>query len=692
MTIEEFYDVMDITKIVFLEDDITYDYSLTSYLYSIFCMNSDERCVFYNALKETNNGELANNTEKVVQYFENLEEFDVKDIHERQFVKYAEKILKSDNLEILKIIDAKQLDNAKLVFENFGVCIRSNSVYFPAMVKKNSVDGRLFPVRIFKTYDAEDKDRLCREINDSCREKKNFVCVIDDNINGESCSEKIIDDICQECKEISGRGVFIIISSKAEKARVDDQIYVDFVLKEDTDEERKNEKICDALTRSAYASLLKRMEMQRLEAVEKAYTYATQNKNNMYYLVSMAQDEGITNFEVIREWLEAKENFYWASANSIEERDDKIEERKKLIALSAFVNRAFFDKEKVELSEWDNINEQQTFEYFDYDINKYFSVIKPGDIFKIRRDEKSEFFLLIGQECDMSLRKNKGAYRRKKQECYLVPIRFCEKSYLPKNMINYNSPNILLTNFKDEENYGSIVIDITKSSIIDDEILDLCSYNADGKAAIDVEKKLSKKIRQLVTIPMQERYSDLQNNLKKYSLAKKKLDEMAISLDDLQIGRLDREYSKYEISLIDSKAEYPIERVCRLKMHIDIINKMFSEYQWRSGFDTIMLDALEATVFTVCINGKEHPGINGSVISTNNRNNNRNREKLTWYIKKADISSIFADENMDEIDEFLTQRDEWYIFDKKSANNKVYEYKKVFDSETANHRIEIGKK
>ena len=79
-------------------------------------------------------------------------------------------------------------------------------------------------------------------------------------------------------------------------------------------------------------------------------------------------------------------------------------------------------------------------------------------------------------------------------------------------MINYNSPNILLTNFKDEENYGSIVIDITKSSIIYDEILDLCSYNADGKAAIDMEKKLSKEIKRLVTIPMQERYSDLQNN------------------------------------------------------------------------------------------------------------------------------------------------------------------------------------
>ena len=94
MTIEEFYDVMDITKIVFIEDDITYDYDLTSYLYSIFYMNSDERCVFYNALKETNNDDLADNTEKVVQYFENLEGFDVEDIHERQFVKYAEKKIK----------------------------------------------------------------------------------------------------------------------------------------------------------------------------------------------------------------------------------------------------------------------------------------------------------------------------------------------------------------------------------------------------------------------------------------------------------------------------------------------------------------------------------------------------------------------------------------------------------------------
>jgi len=105
----------------------------------------------------------------------------------------------------------------------------------------------------------------------------------------------------------------------------------------------------------------------------------------------MASYEGITNYKVVTDWIQLLFT-YKISDN------EKILE---IVKLTQLIN--LFNEEKTSFSE--EMLRLNTFEAFDYNVNKYFQPPAAGDVFV---DSNGEYFILVGQDCDMMMSQSRS--------------------------------------------------------------------------------------------------------------------------------------------------------------------------------------------------------------------------------------------------------------------------------------------
>jgi len=94
-----------------------------------------------------------------------------------------------------------------------------------------------------------------------------------------------------------------------------------------------------------------------------------------------------------------------------------------------------------------------------------------------------------------------------------------------------------------------------------------------------------------------------------------------------------------DFSIEDNVIKYDVKRICRIRNHVLLINKMFLEYRGRQAFNTINMDIGRNTSYAIEIMGSDErvAGNDVTVILTTSRKENENIKRRDWIINKEDI-------------------------------------------------------
>ena len=282
----------------------------------------------------------------------------------------------------------------------------------------------------------------------------------------------------------------------------------------------------------------------------------------------------------------------------------------------------------------------QRFEQYDYHVNEFMTPPMTGDIFYI----KGNYYLLLGQECDLSIRNG----RRKNPIAELVPIKLVKNRDMGNFKEKYNYEKLLLGKFLDADGKCcNISIDCTKREVIDNEIIDLCAFNDFGKSEICLNQELKIEAKYLLPIEWQQYYENLKIHLlnlkNKYDLIKEHEEILGFNVvqlvNDMGASHNNRLVSIIDFSIEDNVIKYDVKRICRIRNHVLLINKMFLEYRGRQAFNTINMDIGRNTSYAIEIMGSDErvAGNDVTVILTTSRKENENIKRRDWIINKEDI-------------------------------------------------------
>jgi hypothetical protein len=231
------------------------------------------------------------------------------------------------------------------------------------------------------------------------------------------------------------------------------------------------------------------------------------------------------------------------------------------------------------------ITEEECYESAEY-INKTFSQISNGDIFKIGKFTKE--FILLCQPCNLEIRPNGKRKKENFDQFYIVPIRVLSDDEKPK---------LYEVELKMVESTQRKVAEIPNYYRVSLSLLDLVSFNADGKAVIDLRQTVDNHpSKGFIQANMMKRYGSIWKIVKEY---KEKYDKIQASTwSKADKDSLSKEFCR-PFEMGDSiVAKYPHKvqgnpnvldfQVQRIKRYKDPYAKdllsLFMEYLSRPGY------------------------------------------------------------------------------------------------------------
>lgn len=155
------------------------------------------------------------------------------------------------------------------------------------------------------------------------------------------------------------------------------------------------------------------------------------------------------------------------------------------------------------------INEISSVEVYESQsyINNTFSQLCNGDIFRIGRDVKKDYILLC-QPCNLVIRSNGCRSRREFDQAFLIPIREFKKD---------DDRNKLVEELQPVEGEPRMVAELSHYVRVSLSILDLVSYNDQGKAIINVSQTIDNHpYRHIIQKNMMMRYTMILNKILSY--------------------------------------------------------------------------------------------------------------------------------------------------------------------------------
>ncbi|MEC7264454.1 MAG: hypothetical protein VXW38_11990, partial [Bacteroidota bacterium] len=206
------------------------------------------------------------------------------------------------------------------------------------------------------------------------------------------------------------------------------------------------------------------------------------------------------------------------------------------------------------------IREINTYELFDYNVNKKYLPIAPGDIWA----KDGSYYILLGQLCDMLIRRDKNARNARIAELFKVEITLDTPKAKYDIIIKGQKKYIYIDNFIDVEDGNklkSVRIDISTPNLYfaDLTILDLGTFNDLGTCEINPKSELAENIKTLLPERRDEYYELLKEEYK--NIGAMKIRELSNAMD--LYSPLD--FSKSKFVYEGDTISYGIKRVCRLK-------------------------------------------------------------------------------------------------------------------------------
>lgn len=635
---KEFYSLMGIAGVIIVEDQIKFDFSRKAIIFDYLMMADTDREDLISNIEEKILKDKLHNVYSAYLKYQDLFEWDKVPIRDIEY--YVKKQTFSDLDNAIASIADKEIETNKLLFQRFGLGIeQEKALGYKGILDGLKTIGNSLPLRIYTDFSAQDLkciyDDIKRFTSDNCF----FLCIVDNFMQGEARGKEILDEL-QKLDKARKNGICIALSSQAEDiARKTNEMYVGFVNKAANNIDKE---IKIHLIRSQYKIMLNLLSEKKTQVFQKTFDYIAENMRVAVYLSAMAKEEGITNHEILNQWIDLREKFYTYK--------DCKKELKRMVLLSSLFERLEKDEVTKEI-EPEDVIEFQRFEQYDYSVNEFMNPPMSGDVFYI----KGNYYLLVGQECDLSIRGS----QRKNSIAELIPIELIKNKDMGSNKESHNYEKLLLGKFETiDKKTCSISIDCTRRILIDNEILDLCTFNEQGNAWFYINQEMEIKAKYMLPIQWQKYYNNLKerfNNLKnKYDTISQYQMVLGFGVGEL-VSDMGASHNNRLISIIDFKEDnniikYDVKRVCRIRNHVLLVNKMYLEYRGRQAFNTINMDMGIDVLYTLVLenSGNTIEGRHAVAILTTSRRKNDNVKGLDWIINKSELVQFVKEEDTEK--------------------------------------------
>lgn len=629
---EKMFNVLNVENIVIFEDDFIANIGKNEICYGLARMSITNRNRMLSEIGEINSrgkGQLeafVNEFDRVFDAIENWEdEIPYNDI-ETSFGVIQEKREYFEALDAVKnrysIIDMEgwsQKEDSLSILASYGVGVDIPNLYEELFDEFLQNKARWKDYRIFRDFTAATQAGFKKYIEDSLGSQGMMVCIIDDQMRNKKCATEIVNYIEKLQLEQNRRLniIGLIYSSFDNNDCITDKVYFEYIKKG----EPKNV-FQAALTKSTYSYMLSKLKAVYQNVLGVAFDEAVQNKNIAYYLSSMADYEGITNYQVITNWIKLL----------FEYKLSDIQELTTVAGMTRLIG--LLEDEKLKFSK--EMLDLNTFEAFDFSVNKYREPIASGDIFLINK----KIYILLGQDCDMM---NSSTRKRKNGISELVNATTVNQSSLD-GAVKLNGQFLFISNFRKNKDDAVKTLKVRYSSreFIENQILQLCQFNDEGKCILDVNKK-----QYNASGVEPEYYETLYEELVSYyeallAINKKESVALELILNNSQSSRVLQlnDYARDQEQ--NGIVEYKIRRICRLKhSYMLYLYKMYLEHQGRHPFDCMNMSRVQE--MQVKLKQKDSTFVSIDMVLTPDRDVNRlHIENMDWYIDIGNLENAVS--------------------------------------------------
>lgn len=650
----QLFHIIDCALYIFFEDDFTANLAKENIIYGFSRMELDSRKSFLEEIK-------GYSEDLYLQLNSYIEEFDhcfsaISDWNEvaEDDITTAFEIIKDhetlkmhyENLiQLYEKINLSVIEQISYIFIKFGVGVTVPRYYRDTIFAESIFkDNRWEAFRIYTDYNSRIsesfKDDLTKFFTNSSGNSC-ITCIIDNSLAENRRAEEILTEIEQFNREDRKNIIGAVFTSNESIEKISDNIFFEYVDKKTPDELRT------ALIRSAYSLMIYRLKEESKKRLDRSFSTALNNRNIAFYLAKMAAYEGIGNYQVVNDWIKLMYGYEMSQSDQIPY----------LIKLTRLIDQ--LEDENVTLSE--DLIKLNSYETFDFNVNKFYQPPAAGDIFE---DSEGRLYILIGQDCDIMM---SGDRNRNNAITELVTAEKVSQNEMKK--LSNNLESMMVGNYRrnDGETPGCLKISYSSRKYIDNEIINLCSYNNNGECRIDLESPLSQDVVDIIIPYLIDYYSKLQNYFKAILTIMEKVPEDFGYITGKDFASRVVPVQNYEVR--DGKVIFGFKRICRLnRPYVLYLHKLFLEYRGRHPFDSINLSRHQTMEMKVSNLSGEMiiPVMPVHVILSPDRDLNRkSAQKLTWVIEKQEMKLLleklnYADANVNS-EEFYLNENPSYI-------------------------------
>lgn len=665
MDLQDVFRSTNLKCVVSIDDDWNYHNTAEAILYDIYQLPAEDRIRLLTEIQECDNATF------------NVLKNAITEMEKVGFVadgkaKYKIYMYISDEgaLNIIKAFLDTHVEKIETISKRYGVGLKSTGV---VSLKGTIASARELgiPIRIYTDFSAEDKVHFEKSVSALTANDGYVFCIIDDHMQKENRADEILRLIADNVAYQKKVGCVLVTSGdNSDKARYDSNIHVEFIQKQTVATKKAiddfNMQLSMAYLKSLYRVMLANLQIAKKQAIDTVFDNLYKDVDTAVHISTMARIEGVTNFEMINKWIYSKER------NEIEEQ--RIADIKNIIALSNVLSNL---QESTAIRDDETGNELYSNDSYDKTVNALHKMIDVGDVFEVN----GSYFVLIGQECDLSLR---STGERKTEVLEFVAAHVYDSATeIIKNQFTYEQA--IIANFPTED--GSLkylTVDCGKRYYAKPEVFDICTYNSEGKSTINISTPLESNVRALLSEGLINLYVQIQQHFQKYRQVKEKIEDMGLFKSFVKTVGLSNEKNQvigYDDFLLENDTvTYPVKRVCRLRKHAQLLHRMYLNYRGRQ--------AEEAVCFSryIEINYKLGESIFRAKCLLSSKSNNNEEHKLykrPWVVKLDDINHYLNDAGKAPID----TGDCFLEFPKSTTTIAGYCFKKVYDKSSKMHLI-----
>lgn len=673
ITYEKMFDIMQVQEVVIFEDDFVVNEGKNEIFYGLVRIAMKNRSCLLNEIENISTS-IKNQIEEFLIEFDKV--FDViqdwqnevpyNDIETAldilEEIKLCEDLVASvrNKYELINIQEWNEKEKVINILSTYGAGVEVPALYEPLFDEyiQNEPHWKCF--RIYRDFISNTQESFTQYLNDCLENDGTIICILDDHMRNQNCASDIIQ--CIEKVQSGPKGrlniVGIILSTYTNADRISDKVYFEYVKKESS-----RKKIQATLVKSAYSFLLSKLKGTYQNILNDSFDEAIKNKNIAYYLSSMAEHEGITNYQVITNWIKLLFDYKLSGSSGLEY----------VAGMTRLIN--LLDDEKLSFSR--EMLDLNTFEAFDFNVNRFREPIASGDVFLC----KKKIYILVGQDCDMMYSVTR---QRKSGISELVSATTMLQSNID-NSVKVNSEYIFLSNFRKKRDGDVRTLKVRYSSreFIENQLLQLCQFNDEGKCILNLRQKEYKTIR-MEPLYYNEMYSELIDYfgaLSKINISEK--DALKTIINSSQSKRLIGLLEFDENKVANEIIEYPVQRLCRVKhSYMLYLYKMYLEYQGRHPFDCMnMTRVQEVQVKTL---EKDDIFLTVDVILSPDREANRaNLGNMDWCVDRNSL-----EETVSQMLNLSVKLNEASQIIEIGAEEKIYEFN---DETGAKRTVKIRK-